>query len=437
MKTKIINHIKENKILYLLIFVTVALNLLVFIQKGPRYNLYSDDIGYVNSGIEFLKSGRISIHSYDKTAQIMPGMPILIAFFALFFGKGIGLWISLKLFWIFMAVLSVIGLYKTIRLFTNEILSALVTCLLLAADFLWMNSLIMTETPFMLAFIYLIYYTFMLEKKRDWKSYWFIVGWYIFGLMIRPNIGIYPLFLFFYLLAKKYDFKLLMKQGVIAGIILVAILGPWTFRNYKVFNKFIPLTYGTGNPLLLGSYQGYNYPLDEELDYEKEVDMKLPKDMKEYFESENSGKLVALSQYYSLEYDGLKAKYRMREWWKKDPVSMLRSYLIYKPTVMIYNSFYWDTVLRVPRVVNMLFRDIDLLLTLISIIVILYLKKYRAELLLLLSTYLFQVMLYSYTFVFDRYAQTLYFLRFIIIGIGVSIIYEKIKERKKKNEVIS
>ncbi len=435
MKNRIVNYIKENKILCLLIVISLFLNLLVLFQVGYHYTINSDDLSYINSGITLLESGKIGIHGYYRTAQIMPGMPVLIAIFVFFFGKGNLLWLILKLFWIFMAELSIYGLYKTIRLFANEIISGLITCFLLAADFLWMNSLILTETPFMLAFIFLFYHTFKLEQQRNWKHFWWIVFWYMFGIMIRPNIGIYPLFLFFYLLMKKYDFRLLIKQGLIAGGILLVFLVPWTIRNYHVFHRFIPLTYGTGNPLLLGTYQGYNYPTDNELDYEANIDLKLSKEMSEYLFTEKYDRLSPLKQYYSLEYDGMKAKYRMREWWKKDKISMLKSYLIYKPKIMIRETFYWRTVLKVPAWLNIKIRNIDLILTAFSIFIIVLFKQYRKELLLLLSTYLFQIILYSYTFAFSRYAQTLYFIRFIIIGIGISIIWDKFVERKKENEI--
>lgn len=437
MKSRITNWIKENKVLCGLLMISLLLNLLVLFQVGYHYTINSDDASYINSGITFLESGRIAIHGYYKTAQIMPGMPILIAIFVFFFGKGNLLWLMLKLFWIFMAELSIYGLYKTIRLFANDIIAGLVSCFLLAADFLWMNNLILTETPFMLAFIFLIYHTFKLEQQRNWKHFWWIVFWYIFGIMIRPNIGIYPLFLFFYLLMKKYDFKLLLKQGLIAGGILLIFLVPWTIRNYQVFHKFIPLTYGTGNPLLLGTYQGYNYPLDEELDYETNVNQILSEEMQEYLFGEYSKELSPLKQYYALEYDGMKAKYRMNEWWKKDKIGMLKSYLIYKPKIMLRETFYWRTVLKIPAKLNMIVRDIDLILTLLSIFIIILFKRYRKELCLLLSVYLFQIALYSYTFAFSRYAQTLYFIRFIIIGIGLSIMWNKYIERKKKNEVSS
>ena len=255
------------------------------------------------------------------------------------------------------------------------------------------------------------------------------------AVFIRPNIGIFPLFIFIFLLLKRYDYKLLLKQCLIAGIVLIVCLTPWTYRNYKIFEKFIPLTYGTGNPLLLGTYQGVGYPLDEELDYEKNVDEKMSKEMKYYLENREVKEYM--TKYYSLEYDGMKAKYRMHEWWNRDKKSMLKSYLYYKPRENFYNYFYWDTVLNVSSNLLVKIRKIEIVMFLISSLLILFDKKKIKEWLFLMLVYASQIALYSYTFAFSRYAISMFFIRYIIIGLGFGIIYNFIKRRSQKNENIN
>ena len=95
---------------------------------------------------------------------------------------------------------------------------------------------------------------------------------YMLSLMLKANVGIYPVFAAIYLLLVKYDFKLLIRQGLIIGITLLCFIIPWSIRNYKIYDAFIPLTYGAGNPALLGTYQGYGFPSDESLDYKTNVD---------------------------------------------------------------------------------------------------------------------------------------------------------------------
>lgn len=332
-----------------------------------------------------------------------------------------------------MGISTICVVYKTIKLYTNKYISALSCLFFLAIDYVWMDNLILTETPFILLFALLIYHTLKLSQNTNRKDYILIIIYYIMAVFIRPNIGIFPIFLFIFLLLKKYDFKLLMKQCLIAGAILLLCLIPWAYRNYKVFGKFIPLTYGIGNPLLLGTYQGVGYPLDEELDYVKNVDEKIPDKMKYYLENTNEKEYM--TKYYLLEYDGMKAKYRMHEWWNKDKISMLKSYLYYKPKELFNNYFYWDTILGIKPMVLSTIRKFEILFFGLSSLLILLNKKRIKEWLFLILTYGSQIALYSYTFAFSRYAISMFFIRYIVIGIGIGILYDIVKNRRKHEDI--
>ncbi len=431
----------ENYMICIIILISLILHILAINELGFKYTLNSDDASYINSGITFLKTGTITMHGV-LSAQIMPGMTFLIALFAFIFGTGTKLMISLKIFYILIGLSTVFVVYKTIKLYTNQFFASLPCLFFLAIDYIWMDNLTLTETPFLLCFSLLIYFSLKLSVDYDKKEkskhqllfdYIFILISYFVAIFIRPNIGIFPLFLFIFLFLKKYDFKLLIKQCLIAGAILIILLAPWTYRNYKLFGKFIPLTYGMGNPLLLGTYQGIGYPEDEELDYITNVDNKMPSEMKYYLENQNEKDYM--TKYYSLEYDGMKAKYRMKEWWKKDKKSMLKSYLYYKPYELIYSTFYWDTLLGVETEQIVFTRKLDILLFILSSLIIIFDRSKLKEWLFLILLYGSQIVLYAYTFAFSRYAITMFFIRYIIIGIGFSILFKKIIKLKKSKKV--
>lgn len=429
---KIYKIIMNNWLIVIIMIISLVLHILAIKQLGFNYTLNSDDASYVKSGIVFLQTGEITMHGVIS-AQIMPGMTFLIAFMALIFGTGTKLMISLKVLWMIMGISTICVVYKTIKLYTNKYISALSCLFFLAIDYVWMDNLILTETPFILLFALLIYHTLKLSQNTNRKDYILIIIYYIMAVFIRPNIGIFPIFLFIFLLLKKYDFKLLMKQCLIAGAILLLCLIPWAYRNYKVFGKFIPLTYGIGNPLLLGTYQGVGYPLDEELDYVKNVDEKIPDKMKYYLENTNEKEYM--TKYYLLEYDGMKAKYRMHEWWNKDKISMLKSYLYYKPKELFNNYFYWDTILGIKPMVLSTIRKLEILFFGLSSLLILLNKKRIKEWLFLILTYGSQIALYSYTFAFSRYAISMFFIRYIVIGIGIGILYDIVKNRRKYEDI--
>lgn len=434
-KNKIKSLFLDNWCILVVLTISLILHVLALKELGFNYSLNSDDADYIKSGIVFLQTGKITMHDV-LSAQIMPGMTFLIAFMALIFGVGSKLIISLKILWLIMGLLTIYIVYKTIKLYSNQYIAAISCLFFLAADYIWMDNLILTETPYILLFSLLIYHTLKLSTKANKKDFILIVIYYILAVFIRPTIGIFPIFLFVFLILKKYNFKLLIRQCIIAGIILLLCLIPWTYRNYKIFNHFIPLTYGTGNPLLLGTYQGSGYPTDEELDYVKNVDEKMPAEMKYYLQNPN--KKDYMTKYYSLEYDGLKAKYRMHEWWNKDKISMLKSYLIYKPLQNFDNYFYWDTIMGISGNQLNVVRKVEIILFVISSILIFINKKRIKEWLFLILTYGSQIAIYSYTFAFSRYAISMFFIRYIIIGIGILSFCEIYKSRRgKRNESVN
>ena len=426
---KIKTFVLDNWCILIVIIMSLILHILALNELGFNYTLNSDDASYIQSGVTFLQTGKITMHGV-LSAQIMPGMTFLIALVALVFGTGSGLIVALKILWMLMGITTIYVVYKTIKLYTNKYIAAIPCLFFLAIDYIWMDNLILTETPYILLFSLLIYHTLKLSKNVNTKDYVLIVIYYILAVFIRPNIGIYSIFLVIFLFLKKYNLKLLMKQCLLAVIILLMCLAPWTYRNYKVFGKFIPLTYGMGNPLLLGTYQGVGYPLDEELDYVNNVDKKMPQEMKYYLD--NPMKKDYMTKYYSLEYDGMKAKYRMQEWWNRDKKSMLISYLYYKPKENFYNCFYWDNVLNISSSSLLKIRKVEIILFGISSLIILIDKKKIKEWLFLILVYGSQIALYSYTFAFSRYAITMFFLRYIIIGFGIDIVYNKIRMWRNK-----
>ncbi len=424
--------IKENKLISVILLISLILHIAVTITLGIDYGLNSDDASYIASGIYFKNNFTIIMHG-TKSAQIMPGMTYLIALVSCFAGEGIGLMICLKILWMIMGVLSVLGVYKIVRLFSNKVISSISACFLLVIDFIWMDNTILTETPFMFGFIFLIYASLMLAKTKKSKYFYQIIAFYMFCILLKANIAPYPIFLIIYLLFNKYDLKLLGKQLLISAAIISVFFVPWIIRNYIVFNKFIPLTYGSGNPLLLGTYQGYNYPPDNKTAYDEYVEQNASEEMKQYLDGTNTEKPY-MKKYYSLEKDNLIAKYRMKQWWNTDKVSMIISYLVYKPIVNICNAFYWEEIWHIPRVLLFGIRAVDIVLTVICGIAILFNRKYTKELLFLSFNYIFQILVYSYTFAFSRYGQTLLFIRFIIIGMGLQIIYDAIKSKINNNK---
>ena len=92
----------------------LVVRLMTLYSLGFGYTLNSDDASYINSGITFARTGTITMHNQYPSAQIMPGMTVLIGLFVLVFGEGKLLWLSLKLLWILMDLGTAWFLYRSV-----------------------------------------------------------------------------------------------------------------------------------------------------------------------------------------------------------------------------------------------------------------------------------------------------------------------------------
>lgn len=171
-KNKIKSLFLDNWCILVVLIISLILHILALKELGFNYSLNSDDADYIKSGIVFLQTGEITMHDV-LSAQIMPGMTFLIAFMALIFGVGSKLIISLKILWLVMGLLTIYIVYKTIKLYSNQYIAAISCLFFLAADYIWMDNLILTETPYILLFSLLIYHTLKLSTKANKKRFYF------------------------------------------------------------------------------------------------------------------------------------------------------------------------------------------------------------------------------------------------------------------------
>ena len=412
---------KAHKAALIVLSLLLILRLMALYSLGFTYSLESDDVSYIESGIRFARTGTITMHDDYPSAQIMPGMTVLIGLFVLLFGEGKLLWIALKLLWICMGLGTAWFVYRSVCLFVPKWCGIIGMLPLFRADFIWMDNLILTETPFLLALTAMVYYTLRMGRQPGFRYFWPCAISYMAGLMLKANIALYPLFALVYLLVVKYDRKLLAKQCVVlAGIVLCFVI-PWSIRNYVQFRAFVPLTYGAGNPTLLGTYQGEGFPSDDILDYETNVEKVAAEKYADYYD--NTGKVLPQYQrYVSLQKDEIKAAYRQQVWWDTDYKKMLYSYGVIKPQTMIESVFYWDTVFDQPIETLQQIQRVDLYLCIASLVAALVLKRHRKPLLFITAVYLGNIYIYSMTYAFSRYNASLMSMRFILLGIGAGLL---------------
>ena len=168
-----------DNLIYVVLLIALILRIIAMEQLTPSYNLGSDDMAFVESGILFRQNSTITMH-YVESAKNMPGMTFIVAFFLTVFGEmTTAFWIAIKLFWIAMGVASIFGVYKIIKLYANPVISSLLCLLFCIPDFVWLDNLILTETPYMLCNIFLVYSSLKLAETQKKRYFWFIVIWFL------------------------------------------------------------------------------------------------------------------------------------------------------------------------------------------------------------------------------------------------------------------
>lgn len=386
-------------------------------RLGASYNIGSDDISYIKSGITLFRTGTVTMHGVIS-AQIMPGLPAIIALFCSIFGTGSGLWLPLKVAWCIMGTLAAFFTYLAIREKAPAYAAIIASLFFFAPDFAWQDNVILTETPYLFLVSLYLYGVMRMGNRKDWAGFAIMaISAYLAFLLKAQALCLFFLPLSYFWI-KKYPSTRLYVQAFMVFVALLAFMLPWSVRNYKQFRAYIPTTYGIGNPLLLGTYQGEGYPPEELFDRSKYVEEVYEEHA--FLKDKDGNFAPKHKRYFELLTDEKMAKARMVYWWKHDRDSMLKSYLWLKPKSMIDASFYWDEVIPHTKYAIIQLRTLGFYLAMAAAPAVLLARKYRAETFFVLFAYLVQVYMYAYAFVFDRYAQTLLPFRFMAIGFLIS-----------------
>ena len=441
----------------------LSIMLLMFIPRfvmmdslGLTYSLQSDDAAYVQSGITFAKTGVISMWTPYPSAQIMPGTPLFFALLYILFGDGVAFYLAIKLLYFAMASFTAWFVYKSVTLYAPKWCGLIAVLPLFRTDFVWMSNTTLTETPYLLAFTAAVYFSMKYAKERKNRDFYLFIAAYMIGLMFRANIVTFPLFLFVYLIFLKFNLRELLKKFCILLCVLLIFVIPWSIRNYIHFDAFIPLTYGSGHPLLLGTHQGIHYPPDEisndeYLAYEPNYTLTETVKHPELFSTPEYESVdyyayitqLASTRFYQYldsnyeilpEYDiyvtnevcGLLAKLRMKLWFETSPLTMLYSYLIIKPKFMINSCFYWGEYMG--KATEML-RMIPLWENYIALLAFVFIwcrKDKRSAFLFPLILYLGNILAYAIGFSFERYNASVVSAKYIAIGIGIGLAVDVI-----------
>jgi 4-amino-4-deoxy-L-arabinose transferase-like glycosyltransferase len=144
------------------------------------------------------------------------------------------------------------------------------------------SGIILTEVPFKLCLLLLIYISIRAFKLK--KTVYYAAGGAVWAAacLFRPTIALYPAVIFIIWLLHRYPLKEMVKYTAAAVAVFSVIMAPWWIRNYIAFDRFIPLTLSSGNPFLQGTYINYDQskdttpylrPLDGDISHTNQVEI--------------------------------------------------------------------------------------------------------------------------------------------------------------------
>ncbi|WP_088007134.1 glycosyltransferase family 39 protein [Indiicoccus explosivorum] len=386
------------------LLIGLVIRLALLAEYGLGLSLNSDDVGYIRSAIHLLEHGELTYFDpTELTVHIMPGIAVLIAGVFLFFGTGdLGLY-AVKIVMILFGLLSIAGIYKLGERLLSRMaggIGALITALYL--PLVITDNLVLTEAPFTAALIWFIYFAVRLADSHRNADFYWVIGLYLFMIMFRPTIALAPFLLLIYFLLKKYPLKTALKQFGIAVILLLVVLGPWWIRNYIVYDEFIPLSGGAGNPMLLGTYQGHGYKYGEPLDV-----------VLERIRSEHPD----ASRYELNQYQLEAAKERMAVMWAHNKAWFIDTYTRQKFMEQWKTPFYWHEVFGVSREMMKAIYLVLLAAGAFSLLALFFAVRARwRELLFISLFFVYFTVLNNIYFAYNRYNQPLLPLLFLAIG---------------------
>lgn len=240
----------------------------VFIHHwGSTLTLLSDDLGYIESARRLVEEHVFSYWrprlsptpALGPTTYIMPGYPIFLAVFIWLFGDGSHAFAAARYTQAIFAAGSVCLAFYLGKHFGGRLagLGAALLCALYP-PFVLYSGLFLTETLF--GFLLLLFvYVWLKLRPGDRRGYAFLGVVSGLAVLVRPT-GVVLLVLALGALGLhglRRD-RRVRSAAVSAGLALVFFfcltMSPWWVRNAVVFHRFVPLSEGGGNPLLLGTY---------------------------------------------------------------------------------------------------------------------------------------------------------------------------------------
>jgi|GEM_PF-1374910 len=240
----------------LILILAAALSLrLHYVLTAQYAPLDWDQLEYTKTAVQLLDKGIYAYRSTEPNTLVTPGWPLLLAGILAVFGheplepalmavRVLNCWIALG---------AIVLLFLTGRRLFNPLTGLLAAGLAaVQPSYIWSCSLILTEVPFLTAFMGLIYMQVRVlqdNRRRDHLWMGLLLG---VCVLLRPNS--LPMAVVPYALLWWKHKRVEPRTALLAAAAFAAVMLPWWVRNWHTFHTFIFIAKGeAGNPFLGGT----------------------------------------------------------------------------------------------------------------------------------------------------------------------------------------
>lgn len=319
-----ITHRRAAFVLAAILAVGLLLRVAAILPYAMGPNTYSDDNGYLTSGVTFARTGYIAYADPGlQTTAIGPGMPLLLGGLVALLGADPSGLVAAHIVFSCIGLLTAIAAYLLGALLCSRAagLVAAGLCVLEPA-LLSTNIVFLTETPYMCLNLFAMYFFLASVREWQWSRYWAGVLCMCMAAFFK-GLGLLVLIAPAVLLVRRGTNLrqwLLRAGAALAAFVLLFI--PWWVRNGLLTGEFVPFTANRGDIQLMGSYIGFGYP---EGTYEDAV---LQSDR----EAWEQGYQDDMERRFARR--GEMGKERLWQWFTENPLAFIASHLIYKPLAL-------------------------------------------------------------------------------------------------------
>lgn len=161
-------------VLAVLLALGLALRVAAIVPYAMGPNTYSDDNGYLTSGITFARTGYIAYADPGlQTTAIGPGMPLLLGGLIALLGADPAGLVAAHIVFSCIGLLTAIAAYLLSELLCSRTAGLIAAGLcVLEPALLSVNIVFLTETPYMCLNLFAIYFLVASVREWRWGRYW-------------------------------------------------------------------------------------------------------------------------------------------------------------------------------------------------------------------------------------------------------------------------